>query len=208
MSARSPIRPFTGSAVVFPHDDVDTDRIVPARFLKITDRSDLADALFADQRTGADGRVRADSPFDAPGARAAAVLIAGRNFGCGSSREHAVWALQAFGFRAVVAPSFADIFRANALVNGLLPLAFPATVVDRAVALARDTAGAAFAVDLEAQTLKLPDGSAHRFELDAFARRRLLAGTDTLDALLAALPDIERFDARHVVLVNTIPEAG
>src|SRR5512136_2072715 len=147
-------------AVVLPTDDVDTDQIIPARFLKVTDKAGLGASLFADWRYAADGSPRPDFVLNQPGASGAAILVAGANFGCGSSREHAPWALTGFGFRAVVSTSFADIFRNNALKNGLLPVAIDAaTHAELLAALAR-APEAELRIDLAAQTLTLPGGRA------------------------------------------------
>ena len=186
------MKPFTNlsSRVVALHvDDVDTDQIIPARYLTTTNKTGLASALFADWRT------RPDFPLDAREAIGAEVLVAGRNFGCGSSREHAVWALAASGFRCVVATSFADIFRQNALKNGLLPVEvdrdFHAHLL-RARAL---DASVVIAIDLEAQSARLPDGTHTTFPIDAFAKRGLLRGIDELGLLLSYLPLIETYEA-------------
>jgi 3-isopropylmalate/(R)-2-methylmalate dehydratase small subunit len=189
------ITTFDSTALALPHDDVDTDQIVPARFLKGTMRSGLADALFADRR--------ADSPFDSAGARSARILVTGRNFGCGSSREHAVWALYEFGFRAIVAPSFADIFRVNALENGLLPIAVDPATHARILALLENKPDARFTVNLGEQCLILPDGERIRFVVDAFAKQRLITGTDTLDALLATVPAIEQYERLRPAPMHT-----
>jgi 3-isopropylmalate/(R)-2-methylmalate dehydratase small subunit len=188
---------FEGTAVLLPRDDVDTDQIVPARFLKVTDRSGLESALFADHRFDSSGEPRGDFPLNAPGVAGAAFLVAGRNFGCGSSREHAVWALQAFGFRAVIAPSFADIFRRNALENGLLPIGVDAAAHERIRMLCEHNPAHLFAADLTGPTLTLPDGARLAFDIDPFARRCLLEGTDGLGLLLAHVGEIERFEAMH-----------
>jgi 3-isopropylmalate/(R)-2-methylmalate dehydratase small subunit len=167
-------------AVVVPANDIDTDQIIPARFLKTTDKAGLGASLFADWRYAADGSPRPEFPLNAPRAAGAQVLVAGHNFGCGSSREHAPWALTGFGFRSVVSTSFADIFKNNALKNGLVPVevdpAFHAAVLEL---LARDPA-AELAIDLAAQTITLPDGRAARFPIDAFSRTCLLEGIDEL----------------------------
>ena len=186
---REPFRTLTSTFVVLPADDVDTDQIIPARFLKTTDKRGLGGALFADWKE------RFDFPLSRPDAAGARVLVTGANFGCGSSREHAPWALVGWGFRAVVALSFADIFRQNALKNGLLPV-----VVDRALharlvdARARDTA-ARIAVDVPAQTVGLVGGPRAIFDIDPFAKDCLVHGVDELGYLLARLPDIERHEA-------------
>ena len=187
MSSRWPLRSRT---LLLPADDEDTDQIVPARFLLATGREGLGRALFADWRFDAQGRPRPDSPLDGPDAAGAHVLVAGRNFGCGSSREHAAWALVDFGFRAVLAPSFADIFRANALKNGLLPVAVAADAHERLRAASQQVA-----IDLEGCQLTLADGSRWVFALDPFARRCLLDGVDELGFLLAREAEITAFEA-------------
>ena len=174
------ITKFSSPTVVWPADDVDTDQIIPARFLKGTARSGWGEHLFADRRYDAEGRPRPEFPLNRPEAKGARVLVAGRNFGCGSSREHAVWALQGFGFQAVIAPSFADIFRGNALKNWLLPVVVEDAVHARLVA----APGSAVTVDLAAQRLTLADGTETQFPIDPFARYCLLNGIDELQFLL------------------------
>ncbi len=173
--SREPFQSLSARTVVVPADDVDTDQIIPARFLKGTTREGLGRHLFAGWR--------GDPGFalNRPEARGAEVLVAGRNFGCGSSREHAVWALRDWGFRAVVALSFGDIFRSNALKNGLLPVTIAAAAHAKLVA----ATGAAVVIDLESRTLALPDGSRESFPVEPFARRCLLEGMDELDFLLS-----------------------
>jgi 3-isopropylmalate/(R)-2-methylmalate dehydratase small subunit len=187
-----PLRTFTSKTVVLPIDNVDTDQIIPARFLKGTSKQGLGKQLFSDWRYDASGAPRPDFVLNRPEAAGAAVLVAGDNFGCGSSREHAPWALHDFGFRAVVSTSFADIFRNNALKNGLLPIALEPAVHQRLLA----SPGAAVTVSLEDQTLTLPDGTAARFSIDPFARYCLLKGMDELDYLRAQEPAIAAFEAR------------
>jgi 3-isopropylmalate/(R)-2-methylmalate dehydratase small subunit len=181
VSARQPFRTLTARTVVLNADDVDTDQVIPARFLKGTSRDGLGEALFAGWRYDPAGQPLPDFVLNRPEARGAQVLVAGRNFGCGSSREHAVWALAGFGFRAVVAPSFADIFRNNALKNGLLPVAVGPALHGR---LVREP-GLSVTLDLEACQIRLPDGSGEAFPIDPFARRCLLDGMDELQFLLA-----------------------
>jgi 3-isopropylmalate/(R)-2-methylmalate dehydratase small subunit len=171
-------------AVVLPVNDIDTDQIIPARFLKTTDKAGLGASLFADWRYDADGRPRPEFALNAPGAAGARVLVAGDNFGCGSSREHAPWALAGFGFRAVVATSFADIFQNNALKNGLLPVAVEAAAHRSLLAQLERDPGAELAVDLSTQTLTLPDGTRVSFPVDAFSRTCLLEGVDELGYIL------------------------
>jgi 3-isopropylmalate/(R)-2-methylmalate dehydratase small subunit len=195
-SAREPITRFEGPAVALPRDNVDTDQIIPARFLKTTTRTGLGANLFSDWRFDADGRPRPDFILNAPAASGAAVLVAGWNFGCGSSREHAPWALVDFGFRAVLAASFADIFKQNALKNGLLPIALPADVHASLLADVVAHPGLTVAVDLVAQTVRLPGGTVP-FTIDAFARECLLAGVDEIGYVLRHEAAISRFEQQR-----------
>jgi len=180
-----PFRTLTSRAVVLPRSDIDTDQIIPARFLKGTTREGLGRWLFAGWRYDAQGAPRAEFPLNDPLAKGARILIAGPNFGCGSSREHAPWALVDHGFRAVISVSIADIFRSNAVKNGLLPV-----VVDAGShrALLAQPFGDV-TVDLEAREVAAP-GVRARFSIDPFARRCLLDGTDELGFLLAQAPAI------------------
>jgi 3-isopropylmalate/(R)-2-methylmalate dehydratase small subunit len=183
---------FTSPAVVLPMDNVDTDQIIPARFLKGTSRSGLGRSLFADWRYDAQGRPRPDFVLNRPEAQGAQVLVAGDNFGCGSSREHAPWALVDAGFRAVISTSIADIFRNNALKNGLLPIVVPPDVHRRLLA----QPGAQVTVDLEAKTVTPPDGTRVSFEIEPFARYCLLNGVDELEFLLGQDEAITAFERR------------
>jgi 3-isopropylmalate/(R)-2-methylmalate dehydratase small subunit len=191
--ALDPIRQFTARAVALPLDNVDTDQIIPARFLKGVTRAGLGAGLFADWRFRADGTPLADFPLNQPEHAGAAVLVAGDNFGCGSSREHAAWALLDYGFRAVISTHFADIFRGNALGNGLLPVELPRDAYDR---LLRSCGApdALVAIDVESSTVTLPDGGSVGFALDPFARHCLLHGVDRLGFILAAAEDITTFE--------------
>jgi 3-isopropylmalate/(R)-2-methylmalate dehydratase small subunit len=195
--------PFTtidSHYVVLRADNIDTDQIIPARFLKVTDKAGLGDALFADWRCRPDGTPDPDFPLNRPEAKGARVLVAGANFGCGSSREHAPWALVGRGFRAVVALSFADIFRQNAMKNGLLPVEVPLGLHEVLVAERVRDPAARIAIDLAAQTVALAGSTAAsaRFDIDPFAKECLLHGVDELGYLLARLPDIERHESTHV----------
>jgi len=199
---------FDSTVVVLPVDNIDTDQIIPARFLKVTDRSGLGEALFADWRYDEAGRPVPDFPLNRPEAAGARVLVAGHNFGCGSSREHAPWALVDHGFRAVVSTYFADIFRSNALKNGLLPITVEAPVHGRLVRLAAERPDAKVTVDLEHQTLTLPSGERVVFPVEPFAKHCLLNGTDPLGFLLAEADAIGRYEAAHPARVRTTEEAA
>ena len=198
-----PIRTFTSRLVALPVENIDTDQIIPARFLKVTDKAGLGEALFADWRYDADGAPVPEFVLNRPQARGAHILVAGDNFGCGSSREHAPWALVGYGFQAVVSTFFADIFRNNALKNGLLPIAVDADAHRRLMALAADPS-AEVVVDLASQTVTLPDGQAVPFPIDPFAKHCLLNGVDQLGFLLAEEDAIARYEAEHPGRVQTI----
>jgi len=175
-----PIRVIKSKTVVLPIDNVDTDQIIPARFLKVTSKAGLGASLFADWRYDASGKPRPDFVLNRPEAQGARILVAGDNFGCGSSREHAPWALADYGIQAVVSTTIADIFRNNALKNGLVPV-----VVDGAThAKLLANPGMEITVDLEAQALRLSGGTSVRFPLDPFARYCLMNGIDELAFLL------------------------
>ncbi len=188
---------ITSKVVPLPYNDIDTDQIIPARFLKITDKAGLGANLFADWRYEPDGQPKADFILNQPEYQGAQVLFAGDNFGCGSSREHAPWALAGFGFRAMISTSFADIFYSNALKNGLLPIKVEAaTHRDLAKMLAENPA-AQVTVDLENQTLTLPNGQKVTFPIDGFAKKCLLTGMDELDYLLSLSDHITEFERNH-----------
>lgn len=195
--------PIASHYVVLAKDDIDTDQIIPARYLKTTERSGLGVHAFHDWRYDSSGVPRTDFPLNDPGAWDACVLVAGRNFGCGSSREHAVWALMAAGFRAVVATAFADIFRGNALGNGLLPVEVDDDVMSELLRAAADRRPVV-RIDLAAQCLTLPDGSSVRFPIAPFAKHCLLNGVDELDVLNGAGAAIDEYEAGHPAHVDTI----
>ena len=184
---------FTSRTVVLPVENVDTDQIIPARFLKATSKVGLGSKLFADWRFAADGTPKPDFVLNQPEAAGAAVLVAGDNFGCGSSREHAPWALYDYGFRAVVSTSIADIFRSNALKNGLLPIVVDAAAHAKLLA----APGAEVTVSVADQTLTLPDGTQVTFPIDPFARYCLLNGIDELDFLLSQADAIAAFETQR-----------
>ena len=175
-----PIKKIQSRTAVIPSSDIDTDQIIPARFLRATTREGFGKNLFADWRYNADGTDNASFVLNQPQAKGCTVLVGGRNFGCGSSREHAPWALLDYGFRAVISTEIADIFRSNSLKNGLLPI-----VVDEAThAWLLANPGAEVTVDLESTTLTLPDGRAVKFPVEPFARVCLLNGVDQMGYLL------------------------
>jgi 3-isopropylmalate/(R)-2-methylmalate dehydratase small subunit len=183
------------TAVLLAHDDIDTDQIIPARFLKVTSRERLGVNLFHDWRYDPSGAPRADFPLCAPEAAGSQVLVAGHNFGCGSSREHAPWALRDFGFRAVVAGSFADIFRSNALKNGLLPVALDGAAHGRLVAARQADPSLQVTIDLARQVIEWPGQAPIGFPVDPFARHCLLDGVDELGYLLSLQREIEAYEA-------------
>jgi 3-isopropylmalate/(R)-2-methylmalate dehydratase small subunit len=194
MPTLEPFSTLMSTAVFLPYDDIDTDQIIPARFLTTTERSGLGKYLFNDWRYDNASLPRADFPLNAAGAREARILVAGRNFGCGSSREHAPWALLDFGFRAVVAPSFGDIFRENALKNGLLPVALARADHEMVVYRLAGDPGVEFHIDLDAQTIALSDERPFAFLLDSFAQRCLSLGVDQLGYLLDAAGEIDAYE--------------
>ncbi len=188
-----PIRFIESRTVVLPRENVDTDQIIPARFLKVTDKKGLGKALFSDWRYAADGSPRPEFELNRPEAQGCTVLVAGDNFGCGSSREHAPWALVDWGIRAVVSTRIADIFRGNALKNGLVPVVIDAAAHAKLVR----APGQKVRVDLGAQTVTLPDGSTAKFPIDAFSRYCLMNGVDELGYLLGQDAAISAYEARR-----------
>ena len=188
-----PIRVVKGRTVVLPIANVDTDQIIPARFLKVTKREGLGEALFADWRYDREGHPRLDFVLNEKTAGGAGILVAGDNFGCGSSREHAPWALLDYGFQAIVSTGFADIFRNNSLKNGLLPV----VVDDETHQAVMAEPGMEVTIDLETCTLTLANGKTVSFPIDAFARFCLLNGKDELAFLLEQESDIAAYEARR-----------
>jgi 3-isopropylmalate/(R)-2-methylmalate dehydratase small subunit len=188
---------LTSHVVPLAANDVDTDQIIPARFLKVTDKDGLADKLFHDWRYLSDGTPNPDFPLNWPASAGAQVLVAGDNFGCGSSREHAPWALVAWGLRAIVSTSFADIFRNNALKNGLLPVAIDADSHKRLFEQVKADPKAEVRIDLETQRLTLPDGTTASFPIDDFAKHRLLHGIDELGYLQSFEEHIRAYEQKR-----------
>ena len=201
------MRPFTNfesRMVPLPANNVDTDQIIPARFLKTTSKEGLADQLFYDWRYDEQGRPKPDFILNQPQARDAQILVAGDNFGCGSSREHAPWALTQFGFRAVISTSFADIFRQNSLKNSLLPIVVPAAIHQELFALIAREPASRVSVDLATQKLTLPGGRAVEFPVDAFAKQCLVDGVDELGYILKRESIITQFESHHESAINTL----
>jgi len=186
-----PIKRITSRTVVLPTTDVDTDQIMPARFLTTTSREGLGDKVFHDLRFDSEGKPRAEFVLNAPEAAGCSVLVAGRNFGCGSSREHAPWGLLDYGFEAVISSELADIFRNNALKNGLVAIVVDATTHEWLL----DNPGAEVVIDVEHTTLTLPGERTIQFDLDGFARFCLVEGIDQLGYLQRHLDRIEQFEA-------------
>ncbi len=193
-----------GSIVSIPVNDIDTDQIIPARFLKVTDKEGLGKAAFCDWRYQEDGETpNPEFVLNRPEYSSASVLIAGNNFGCGSSREHAPWALLGAGFQAVISTDFADIFSNNSLKNGLLPIIVDEGTQQQLFSLAEEDPSTSVSVDVEAQTLTLPDGRAVGFPLDGFAKYCLLNGVDQLGYLLALDDDVRAYESANPQRVVT-----
>jgi 3-isopropylmalate/(R)-2-methylmalate dehydratase small subunit len=192
--------PFESRLVPLAIDNIDTDQIIPARFLKTISKDGLGDQLFYDWRYDAEGKPKPDFILNTADAKASRILLAGDNFGCGSSREHAPWALSQYGFRAVISTSFADIFRQNSLKNSLLPIVVPRDVHAE---LFRNP-NTIVKVDLASQTLTLPGGRAVEFPVDGFARHCLLEGIDELGYILQQDSTIAAFESTHPALINTL----
>jgi 3-isopropylmalate/(R)-2-methylmalate dehydratase small subunit len=187
------VKKIRSRTVALPATNIDTDQIIPARFLTSTSKAGFGKNLFADWRYDADGNPKPDFVLNRPEAKGAAILVAGRNIGCGSSREHAPWALQDFGFQAVISTEFADIFRTNCLKNSLLPV-----VIDETThAWLLGNPGAEISIDVENTQLTLPDGNQVTFPLEGFARFCLLNGVDELGFLLSQNAEISFYEQRH-----------
>jgi 3-isopropylmalate/(R)-2-methylmalate dehydratase small subunit len=187
---------LTGVAAPLPMVNVDTDMVIPKNYLKTTVRTGLGRHLFAEMRYEEDGSERADFVLNKPAYRQSKVLIAFENFGCGSSREHAPWALLDFGIRCVIAPSFADIFFNNCFKNGILPLVLPKAICEQLIADAERGANATLTVDLDAEELIRSDGERIAFAVEPFRRHRLLQGLDEIGATMARASSIDVFEDR------------
>ncbi len=204
-----PYSSFTSRVIPLPAENVDTDQIVPARYLKVTDKAGLGEALFRDWRFETDGsRKNPAFVLDRPEMAGRQILLAGDNFGCGSSREHAPWALVAWGVRAVITTSCADIFRGNALKNGLLPINVSVERLTQLFELAAQDSNLELTVDLESQVVHLPGDEDLPFDVDPFSKLMLLQGTDELGYLLGKVEAIDAWERSHPPRVDTRPIAG
>ena len=195
---------FRSRLVPLPINDVDTDQIIPARFLKTISKRGLDKQLFNDWRYDAQGNPKPDFILNQPRVKGAQILLAGDNFGCGSSREHAPWALTQFGFRAVISTSFADIFKQNSLKNALLPIVFPAGAHAALFAMVDADPGTEVTVDLATQSVALPDGSKVEFPIDPFSKHCLLEGVDELGYILKNEAAIAAYEVQRVGSINTL----
>lgn len=194
---------FRSTVAVIPVDNIDTDQIIPARFLKTVSKDGLGKQLFFDWRYESDGTPRPEFVLNGEIARRSQILLAGDNFGCGSSREHAPWALTQYGFRAVISTSFADIFKGNALKNSLLPITIPQELHLSLFEMLRRDPAAEVAVDLANQTLILPDGTVAVFPVDPFSKHCLLEGVDELGYLMSQLGAVADYERGRQFRLNT-----
>ena len=190
-------RRFSSKLVPLPNENVDTDQITPARFLKITSKTGLGKFLFYDWRYDASGCPRPDFILNLPQSAGASILLAGDNFGCGSSREHAPWALSDYGFRAIISTSFADIFQNNCLKNGILPVQVDKPVHERLFLLAARTPPAEVTLDLASQSLILPDSQTVHFPIDPFSKKCLLEGLDDLGYIFQFRDQVAAYETAH-----------
>ncbi len=195
---------LTATMVAIPTENIDTDQIIPARFLKVTDKQGLGDNLFCDWRYHPDGRPKEDFILNTERGRQAKILVAGDNFGCGSSREHAPWAIMGYGFRAVISTSFADIFRNNSLKLGLLPVVVDKETHLQLLSLIEEEPATQVTIDLAGQTLQLPEGRKVNFPIDNFSKTCILNGLDQLGYLQSHAAAIAAFEEFHPDRVNTL----
>ena len=203
-----PIRTINGIAVPFERNDVDTDRIIPIRFLRRPLSDGYGNFMLRDDRFDAEGREIADCIFNQPHYRGANILIAGRNFGCGSAREGAVYAVKDYGFRAVIAAGFSDIFRMNCCWNGVLPVVLPIEVIGELCERLRARPGATMTVDLDSQAVIGPDGTRYEFTIDPALRHRLMAGLDDVGVTLQLIERIEGFELEYLEEMPWIARAS
>ena len=204
-----PFRSFTSKVIPLPAENVDTDQIVPARYLKVTDKAGLREALFRDWRYDEDGGLKEPLfVMDRVAMLDRQILLVGDNFGTGSSREHAPWALTAWGIRAILSTSYADIFRSNSLKNGVLPIVVDPPTHARLFELLAADPDAELTIDLAEQGILLPDGTTIDFEIDPFSKRMILAGTDELGYLLSKEAELSAWEAAHPPRIDTLAEAS
>jgi len=197
------INTFSGRLMPLPINDIDTDQIIPARFLKTTDKTDLGKQAFFDWRYDADGNPKADFVLNQPEYQGATILVAGHNFGCGSSREHAPWALMGAGLRAVISTDFADIFRNNALKNGLIPVIVDEETKQQLISLAQEDLSVEITINLADQTVQLPDGRKVTFPIDSFSKYCLLNGVDQLGFLLSLESEVVDYESNNQQRIAT-----
>ncbi len=198
---------LAATMVAIPTENVDTDQIIPARFLKVTDKDGLGDNLFFDWRYHADGSPKEDFILNTEQGKKARILVAGDNFGCGSSREHAPWAIMGYGFRAVISTSFADIFRNNSLKLGLVPVEIDKETHYQIMSLIEEEPNTVIAIDLDEQTVQLPDGRKVNFPIDNFSKTCILNGVDQLGYLQSHASAVEKYEAAFPDRVNTLAPA-
>lgn len=190
-------------AIPMPQKNIDTDQIIPARYLKVTDKASVAEGLFADWRFNPDGTKKGEFILNRPEYQKAKILLAGDNFGCGSSREHAPWAITGWGIKAVISTSFADIFNNNALKNGLLPITVDEKLHRALFDLVERAPNAELRIDLEAQSLSLPDREPYKFAIDPFAKKCLLAGVDQLNYILSFEDQIKQYELEREATISS-----
>jgi 3-isopropylmalate/(R)-2-methylmalate dehydratase small subunit len=195
---------LTATMVSIPTENIDTDQIIPARFLKVTDKQGLGDNLFFDWRYEADGSPKADFILNTEQAHQAKILVTGDNFGCGSSREHAPWAIMGYGFKAVISTSFADIFRNNSLKLGLVPIIVDKETHYQLQSLISEEPNTQITVDLASQKVQLPDGRAVQFPIDTFSKTCILNGIDQLGYLQRHTAAVAAYEAEHPDRINTL----
>jgi 3-isopropylmalate/(R)-2-methylmalate dehydratase small subunit len=200
-----PFKSIKSHMVAIPTENIDTDQIIPARFLKTISKAGLGQNLFADWRYNADGTPKADFVLNKPEAKKAQILIAGDNFGCGSSREHAPWSLMDYGFKAIISTSFADIFSNNSLKNSLLPVVVDVLTHRQLLSLLQEDSQTQIEIDLTAQALVMPDGRIINFPIDKFSKTCLLEGIDQLGYLLQQDKAIATYEQTHPARVHTQP---
>jgi len=195
---------LTATMVGIPTENIDTDQIIPARFLKVTDKKGLGENLFFDWRYNADGSPKPDFILNTEQGKKAKILVAGDNFGCGSSREHAPWAIMGYGFQAVISTSLADIFRNNSLKLGLLPIVVDKETHYQLLSLIEEEPDTQITIDLASQTVQLPDGRKVEFPIDSFSKTCILNGIDQLGYLQRHAAAVEDYEAAHTDRVNTL----